>query len=332
MSQAASDQYIGKFEVDSRDAILRHLGALGENWKWTVLPEESKNYTLQLNRQPLLSGFIVQAAHSSGLEAIAARDISRICIIFMLAGEVEVYDRRSRQTLHISANQVASLRSLPGTQLYIKPRSSWLALQVPEARLQQHFEDLTGKPYVEKFMLAPTDFRLHDTQGLYQTLRQAERDLTVARPMERTMLARAYKALALTKLFAHLPHNLTNAFKQGTLDVAPRQLLRAEAFMRASLYSPATLEDLANAAGCSSRALQRMFHKYRGDTPMGILCRYRLAAAQGAIKAGLVESITDLAISLQFSNPGRFSVLYKNEYGISPSLDLRNTRKRNDEV
>jgi transcriptional regulator GlxA family with amidase domain len=92
------------------------------------------------------------------------------------------------------------------------------------------------------------------------------------------------------------------------------------------------LEDLAHAASCSPRALQRMFKTYRGDTPMGILCNYRLAAAHGTIKGGQAESITDLAMSLQFSNPGRFSVLYKHAYGFSPSSILRFTREHGDDA
>lgn len=328
MSQKVVDQYIGSFEVFSRDAIIRHLDALGGNWKWTVPPEESGDYAFQIDRQPLQSTSIVHATHSSGLEGTVTHDIPRICIAFVLAGEMEIYDRRTRQTSRISADQVASIRGRVGRQLRIKPHSSWLLFQIPEVKLQQYFEELTGKPYVQEFALAPIGFRHGDAQGLYQTLRHAEKDLRAADPIERTMLARAYKELALTKLFAKLPHNLTDAFDQGMLRAAPRQLLKAEAFMRNNLHNQVTLEDLANAAGCSSRTLQRMFQTYRADSPIAILCNYRLAAAHGALKGGLTESITDLAMSLQFSNPGRFAVLYKSIYGSSPSSDLLNARKR----
>jgi AraC-like DNA-binding protein len=330
MMEIAGDPYVGNFDVHSRDAIARHLKAFGANWNWAVLPVESGDYCLQLSRQPLQSAFIVYAAHSSGFKATATHDISRVCIIFMLAGAAEVYDRRSRQTLNISANQVAVIRSLPGTQLHLKPLSSWLVLQIQEARLQHHFEEFTGQPYTRKFMLAPTSFRDGDVQSLYQTLREAEMDLKTALPAERSILARAYKALVLAKLFVTVPHNLTRALDHQKLKDAPRQVLNAEAFMRASLHKPIRLKDLAKAAGCSSRALQRMFHKYRGATPMAILCGYRLAAAQGVIEQGLIESITDLAMDFQFSSLGRFSALYRRAYGANPSTDLRNARNRKE--
>ncbi|MGV2187337.1 helix-turn-helix transcriptional regulator [Rhizobium rhizogenes] len=330
MLQKVVDQYIGSFEAFSRDEIVRHLDALGSNWRWTVPPEESGDYALQIARQPLQSTSIVHAAHSSRLDGLVMQDISRVCIVFVLAGEVEIYDRRMRQASRISAGQVASIKGKVGGQLHIKPHSSWLMFQIPESKLRQYFEELTGEPYIQEFALKPTDFRKSDAQGLYHTLRRAEEDLKAATPAERALLARAYKELALIKLFATLPHNLKDAFDRGTLGAAPRQLLKAEAFLRDNLYNPVTLKEIANAAGCSSRALQRMFHTYRADTPMGMLCNYRLAAAHGALKSGLAESITDLAMSLQFSNPGRFSVLYRSVYGLSPSSDLRNARKRED--
>ncbi len=324
-------EYIGSFEAFSRDAIVQHLDAFGSNWKWTVPREESGDYVFHIARQPLQSTSIVHAAHSSRLDGVVVHDVSQVCIVFVLAGEVEIYDRRARQASSISAGQVASIKGKAGRQLHIEPHSSWLVFQVPESKLRRYFEELTGKPYVQEFALQPTDFRKSDTQGLYHTLRHAEEDLKAATPAERALLARAYKELALIKLFATLPHNLKDAFDRGALGAAPRQLLKAEAFLRDNLYNPVTLKGIANAAGCSSRALQRMFHTYRARTPMGILCNYRLAAAHGTLKSGLAESITDLAMSLQFSNPGRFSVLYRSVYGLSPSSELRNARKREDE-
>jgi AraC-like DNA-binding protein len=331
MPKQAIDPYIGTFEVSTRDAIVRHLSAVSEHWKWTVPPEESGNYAFQISRQSLQSAFIIHAAHSSAFKGLAIRDIARVCIVFVLAGEVEIYDRRTRQISRVVAGHVASIRGRVGKQLHFKPGSSWLLLQIPEARLQQHFEELSGKPYAQAFELPPTDFRQGEARGLHQILLQADDDLKVANPAERGMLARAYKELVLVKLFTRLAHNMTDVFHQSAQAAAPRQLLKAEAFMRENLYTPITLEDVVHAAACGRRALQRMFHTYRADTPTNILLHYRLAAAHGALRSGKIESVTDLAMSLQFSNPGRFSALYKRAYGSSPSSDLRYARKHADD-
>ncbi|WP_454857133.1 helix-turn-helix transcriptional regulator [Rhizobium binxianense] len=319
-------QHTGSFDVSSREAILRNFEVLEPNWKWSVPVEPEGNYSFKFSKRSLQSTFIACGEQAVALEGMARRDESRVSIVFVLAGEICMRDRRNFRTTHIPANHVASITDRMGSKLKIGPGSTWLSFQVPEAVLRQNFEDMTGKPYVQEFALPPTNFWRGDAQGLYRTLRRSEKELEMARPEERSMLAKAYEQLALIKLFTRLPHNLAETFGRSMQKSAPRQLLKAEAYMRENLYNAVSVEDLANAAGCSTRALQRMFRVYRGSTPMGILCRYRLAAAHGTIKAGQADSITDLAMSLQFSNPGRFSVLYKNAYGFSPSSALRFSR------
>lgn len=326
VSSKIVEPYVDSFESYSRDAIVRNLDAFEPNWRWAASAGHAGDWSLNYCRQQLESASIASAENAGCLEALARRDMTRISIFFVLAGEIEISDRRESKALRIPANCVASIRESSGKRLSIRSRSRWLAFHIPEATLRQYFEELTSRPYVQEFVLPPTSLRQGDAKGLYQTLRQAEQDLKSARPEERAMLANAYQQLALVKLFAKMPHNLAEAFRHGALAVAPRQLLRAEAYIRDNLGNPITLEDLAAAAGCGPRALQRMFRTYRGDSPMGILCNYRLAAAHSRIKAGMTDSITELAMSLQFSNPGRFSFLYKSAYGVSPSSTLRFAR------
>ncbi|PDT44316.1 AraC family transcriptional regulator [Sinorhizobium fredii] len=314
------------FAAHSRDTILANLGSVEPNWRWKVSSETPEACSLAYRRQRILSAWLASAEHSVCLQALARRDMRLISFYFVLSGHIEITDRRTRKTLSISPNHVASARERAGNQMTIQSESSWLAFHIPESALRRSFEDLTGRPYVHEFVLPATCFSQDDAQGLYQTLRQAERDLNSAASEAMPLLAKAYKQLALVKLFSTMPHNLAEAFCQGTSGAAPRQLLKAEAFMRENLTNPVTIEDLAAAARCTPRALQRMFRTYRGGSPMGVLCNYRLAAAHGAIKAGRAGSITELALNLQFSNPGRFSVLYKSAYGLSPSSALRFTR------
>lgn len=316
----------GSFEGHSRDEILRNLDAHEPNWRWSVPLDPAEVCSFKYRRQDLPSTSISSGEHSVSLQALARRSRAVIGVFFVLAGEIEIIDRRRNRTLCISANHVASARESAGKQLSIQPLSRWLAFHIPESTLRQHFEDLTGRPYVQEFALPLTGFCQSSAHGLYHTLREAEDDLSSASVGQGSILARAYQQLALVKLFTKMPHNLADAFGCGTLSDAPRQLLRAEAFMRERLSSPITLEDLADAADCRPRALQRLFRTYRGDSPMGILRNYRLAAAHSAIRAGRTTSIAELAMSLQFFNPGRFSALYKKAYGISPSSTLRFAR------
>ncbi|WP_026187670.1 AraC family transcriptional regulator [Ensifer sp. BR816] len=314
------------FEASSRGAILRNLEASEPNWRWSVPFDPADECSLKFSRQDLHTTSITSAEHSVRLDALVRRHTARISIFFVLAGAIEIGGRQARKILSIPAGHVASVCQVSARQMAIEAGSSWLAFHIPGSTLRRHFEDMTGKPYLQKFALPLTGFFDADADGLYQTLRQAGRDLNAASAEERPVLAKAYQQLALAKLFAKMPHNLADAFARGTLTAAPRQLIKAEAFMRENLSNPITIDDLASAAGCSPRALQRMFRTYRGRSPIGTLCNYRLAAAHCAIKAGQTASITNLAIAFQFSNPGRFSALYKNAYGQSPSSALRFAR------
>ncbi|WP_026622740.1 AraC-like DNA-binding protein (plasmid) [Ensifer sp. WSM1721] len=311
------------FEAHSRDAILANLETVEPNWRWTVTADGTEDFSLMYRRQQLQSAWLTSVKHSVRLYATARRDTDLISFFFVLTGQVEVTDRRTRKTLCIAPNHVASVRQSAGNRMAIEPGSSWLAFHIPKPALRRNFEDLTGRPYVQEFVLPPTRYCDDNDQGLYQTLRQADRDLNSTSLAATPMLAKAHQQLALVKLFFTMPHNLADAFCQPASFEAPRHLQRAETFMRENLTNPITIEDLAGAAGCSPRALQRLFRTFRGGSPMSVLCNYRLAAAHGAINAGWTAGITDLALSLQFSNPGRFSALYKAAYGLSPSSALR---------
>ncbi|MBD9497911.1 helix-turn-helix domain-containing protein [Ensifer sp. ENS01] len=315
----------GSFEAHSRSDVLRGLEAHEPNVRWKVFGDAG-NSPFTFNRQNLPSGSITAVDQSGALEAHSRRGGAEIGLLFVLAGEIEVAVRRGRKALCISAGQVASLRDFAGRRLSVQAGSSWLAFSVSEATLRQHFESATGRPYVQEFDLTPTGFDEGDGSGLYQTLRGALDDLSSASLGEKPNLAKAYEQLALVKLFTKLPHNLADAFGCGSRPYAPPPLLQAEVFMRRNLAEPVTIEDLAEAAGCSSRTLQRLFRSYRGTSPMGVLCNYRLACAHSTLQAGQVTSIAELAARLQFSNPGRFSVLYKTAYGFKPSSSRRLAR------
>ena len=332
-SMKAFEQYIRGFEDCSCHAMIRDLSALEPEWRWETPSQRAGGpyVFFKFDKHPLRSISIVNAEHSRGIVGIAKRDVTCVNIIFVLAGEVQTYDRHSREIVRVPVNHVATISGKQGERLQIGADSSWLLLQIPSSVLRGYFEELTGMPYGQRFILPPALFQQHDVDGLYAALRQAERDLSTATQHEKTMLAKAYEQLALVKLFVRLPHNMVEAFNHGAVGDMPRQLLRAEAFMRDNLYNKINLNDVAKAAGCSRRALQRMFHTYRRETPTAILCSYRLAAAHGAIRAGQAESVIDLALSLNFSNPGRFALLYKNAYGSSPSFNLRFNRESRNE-
>lgn len=110
---------------------------------------------------------------------------------------------------------------------------------------------------------------------------------------------------------------------------APGSVWRAEEYMRSRADEPLTVEDIADAAGCSVRALQLAFKRFRGSSPMEALRRIRLRLAYEAIMCGDGSlSVTDVAARYGFANAGRFAAEYRRAFGGYPSEALR-ARKLN---
>jgi AraC-like DNA-binding protein len=67
-------------------------------------------------------------------------------------------------------------------------------------------------------------------------------------------------------LLLGLPHNYTERLQRQKTAAAPGNIRRAEEFMRANASLPLTITEIAEAAGCSVRALQIAFQRFRGTS------------------------------------------------------------------
>lgn len=100
--------------------------------------------------------------------------------------------------------------------------------------------------------------------------------------------------------------------KRSALDAARQYSL-------AHLWAPISLEDLARAAGISSRSLHTFCKQEFGVGPMAWLRDIRLEEARRKILAHSPNSITDIALAVGFGHLGRFSAYYKDRFGELPS-------------
>lgn len=105
-----------------------------------------------------------------------------------------------------------------------------------------------------------------------------------------------------------------------------RQLRMAEEFIRANILNPVEIADIASAAEINVRALQRLFRKEHGASPLQVLLAFRIATAREIILRGDVSSVREVAAQLHFSNPGRFSKLYQKVHSYIPSREIRQCR------
>jgi len=107
-------------------------------------------------------------------------------------------------------------------------------------------------------------------------------------------------------------------------ELSAERALLVEEWIDAHLHDVITLGRLCEVAGVGGRCLQQTFLKRRGSTPMQYVINRRLEAVRtqllGAV--GAVE-VTSIAMACGFTHMGRFSTMYRQRFGESPSKTLR---------
>ncbi|MDP4332438.1 helix-turn-helix transcriptional regulator [Curtobacterium sp. A7_M15] len=98
---------------------------------------------------------------------------------------------------------------------------------------------------------------------------------------------------------------------------------RAEAFMLDNIGAPITVDDVAAAAGMSTRGLQSAFQRVHQTSPLGYLRAIRLLMARQQLESGGATSVSDVARSVGIVHLGRFAGAYREAFGELPGETLR---------
>lgn len=115
-----------------------------------------------------------------------------------------------------------------------------------------------------------------------------------------------------------------NACPRRTSSPLPRGVRRALDEMRSNAGRDWNLTELAEAAGLSSRTLQRQFRMFLGKTPRAALRDVRFESARRELLRGLPDAkVMDIALRCGFPHCGRFSVEYRHRFGETPSQTLK---------
>lgn len=109
----------------------------------------------------------------------------------------------------------------------------------------------------------------------------------------------------------------------------PPLLRRALAYINDNAHHDIRVSDIAAAVNVSPRSVQYAFRRYLGTTPLEHLRRIRLDRVHRELQAAdpSVDTVMAIAGRWGFTHPGRFSGLYKQEFGTMPSHTLRDWRR-----
>jgi AraC-like DNA-binding protein len=217
----------------------------------------------------------------------------------------------------------------PGTGLTASDLQSRLFLRLPTALLRRKLEALLDWQRVGSLAFQPV---FDQTCGAGAMIRRMAEFLFAELEHSDTLLTNEIAAhsfednLVLSVLLA-LPHNYTGRLARQNAAAAPGNVKRAEAFMQANAGTPLTIVEIAEVAGCSVRALQIAFQRFRGTTPMQVLQQTRLEQARTEMmRAGQTKSLARIAAEYGFSSPTRFSQSFRRKYGVYPSEMQRERR------
>ena len=200
---------------------------------------------------------------------------------------------------------------------------------MPTSLIRQKLEALLDGQRVESIEFQPM---FDQARGAGATIRRMLDYLFAELEQADTLLAndiaiRGFEENLALCLLLGLPHNYTERLQRQKTAAAPGNVRRAEAFMRANASLPLTITEIAEAAGCSVRALQIAFQRFRGTTPMRVLQQARLEQARTEIlRPGQTQSLARIAAEYGFSSPTRFAQSFRQKYGVYPSDMLRERR------
>ena len=109
---------------------------------------------------------------------------------------------------------------------------------------------------------------------------------------------------------------------RARLDVAHPKVLAAVAQMERSIERPLSCAALAVKAGCSTRQLERLFHKYLGHSPTRHYLSVRLEQARDLLRQTSLPIIA-VATSCGFASASHFSKSYVEHFGRTPSAERK---------
>jgi AraC-like DNA-binding protein len=223
----------------------------------------------------------------------------------------------------------------PGFRAMTSDGNSRLMLTLPAGLLHQKLEALLDGEQMGSVTFQPV---FDATHGAGATIRRMLNLLFTELKHPDSLLTnevaiQSFEEHLALSLLLGLRHSHSERISRQRTAAAPVNVKRAEEFMRANAREPLTIEEIANAAGASVRALQLAFRRFRGTTPMAALQRFRLEAARAEmLRVERGQSLARIAAEHGFSNPSRFAQLFRRAYGAYPSEALRTRRELAQDV
>ena len=294
-------------------------GVLGEH-RVAYLPKER-----QLDfrhRQAKLGQIAVNSMQYGAGVTITAPPFGDLYLVqFTLTGRCQL--RQGGNFNDTPAGSVAIINPFqPFTKTWL-PGTRQLFLRIDRDLIEREFRALTHSDETERIEFDPLPQEhmaragtlAHLAQMLCDDLKNDSSELL--HPLIRGRIA----SMLVSTLLVSMPHNRLPALEAAARSVAPFFVRRAEHFMEQNARNELNLDDLAEVAGVTTRALQLGFRRFRNTTPMAYLRAIRLDLARTELASAGCRgsSVAAVANSVGFAHLGRFARDYQARFGELPS-------------
>jgi AraC family transcriptional regulator len=125
------------------------------------------------------------------------------------------------------------------------------------------------------------------------------------------------------RLARYANRGLAPSSRSGGL--TPKKVKLVQEIIEEAMGSSITVSELAAAAELSPAHFAREFKRCTNEAPYAYVIRRRLERARDMLMGGL--SVTDVALRCGFSDGAHLSRLFKQRFGLTPSLFRRRTAK-----
>lgn len=231
---------------------------------------------------------------------------------------------RNGNTNHDSDIRMASiLNPHRPTDMCWSKNTKQLLLQIDRGALNQQISTLLGEPVGQPLTFeGHLDLTSSAGFSLKSMLNFLVQEIDTGHiELGQGLMSRHIEQTLMVGLIEAAPNNFSETLYSRRGSASPSNLRRAEAFIDANLKSDLCLDQISAAAGTTPRNLQLVFKKFRGMTPMQF---WRCRRLEGAYRDLKLQNgnVTEVALRWGFSHLGRFSNVYRNQFGESP-LDTR---------
>lgn len=193
-------------------------------------------------------------------------------------------------------------------------------LSVRRALFARRLAMLLGRPITHKVRFQPrVDMGSEAFQGIKAIVAMATGNEFEMLIRSSALMPERLQEMLVDSVLDSWPHNYSEALRRPAPQIAPRHVRLAMEYIQQHPDAPVSGSALAELTNVSLRALQDGFRRFVGRSIVGYQRDVRLQRAYEALQRDEARSVSEISLSLGFSNVGRFCQYFQNAYGMSPA-------------